>query len=93
MSTAGDRERAIISEARELRDFYQSQGLKPLVRLFAEDYDFLKKRRAIQSSPEFGESIGDLDYVNIIRGPRKRKPRKKRPPDTLFDSRGTKVVK
>lgn len=84
MSTAEDRELAIINEARELRDFYKAQGLKTIVRLFAEDYDFLKKRRVIKSAMPVGEEIGGLDSVNIIRGQRKKKVRKRRPKESLF---------
>lgn len=84
MSAADDRQTAIINGARELRDFYKSQGLKAIVRLFAEDYDFLNKRKAIHPAMPIGEEIGDLDSVNIIRGPRKRKIRKKRPPEFKF---------
>lgn len=84
MSAADDREAAIIQEARELRDFYKSQGLNTIVRLFAEDYDFLKKRKAIQPAMPVGEEIGGLDSVQIIRGQRKKKARKRRPKESLF---------
>ena len=84
MSAADDREAAIIAEARELRDFYKSQGLKSIVRLFAEDYDFLKKRGSINPSMPVGEEIGGLDAVQVIRGQRKKKARKKRPKESMF---------
>lgn len=84
MTTAEDRETSIIHEARELRDFYASQGLKTIVRLFAEDYDFLKKRRVIKAAMPVGEEIGGLDAVQIIRGQRKKRVRKRKPKESLF---------
>ncbi len=84
MSVSDDRELAIINEARELRDFYKSQGQKTIVRLFTEDYDFLKKRKAIHPAMPVGDEIGGLDSVNIIRGQRKKRVRMKRPPSSMF---------
>ena len=84
MTAAEDRELAIISEARELRDFYKAQGLKTIVRLFAEDYEFLKKRKVIKPAMPVGEEIGGLDSVQIICGPKKKKARKRKPKESLF---------
>lgn len=84
MSAADDRENAIIKEARELRDFYRGHGLKTIVRLFAEDYDFLKKRKSIKPHLPVGEEIGGLDSVEILRGPAKKKARKRKPKESLF---------
>jgi len=79
MTNAFDREQAIISETRELLSFYELNGGPDVIRLFAEDYDFLDKRKVIIH----GER-DSLDNMWVIRGQRKKKPRKRRPKSSLF---------
>jgi len=79
MSTAGDREQSIISETKELLNFYAVNGGPDVVRLFAEDYDFLDKRKSITHGTR-----DSLDGMWVARGPRKKKVRKRRPKESMF---------
>ncbi len=79
MTTVTDREQAIISETKDLLDFYAVNGGPDVVRLFAEDYDFLDKREAITH----GER-DSLEGMWVIRGQRKKRIRKRRPKESLF---------
>lgn len=47
MTAADDREYKIISNARELRDWYRRCGKAGVITLFAEDYAFLRQREKI----------------------------------------------
>ena len=75
--SATEREVTLRKESRALRDFYASQGGVRPVSLFAEDFDWLQKRGSLNSYNE----THYLDGIEVKRGPRKRKPRKKRPPE------------
>ncbi len=72
-----DRAIALEKEVKDLRDFYRAQGMSEVVRLFSEDFDFLMRQKKIK------DYAGELSFEGreIMRGPRKKKPRKKRPPD------------
>ena len=80
MSTAEVREQKLIKSVCELRDWYRSQGMTERVTLFAEDFDFLKRRKKIRELPT-GTWL-DSEF-EVMRGHRKRRPRKKRPSESL----------
>ena len=80
MSVADDRQQAITFETKELLAFYALNGGPDVVRLFAEDDDFLDKRKAIVHR----ESGDFLDFMQVLRGQRKKKARKRRPKSSLF---------
>ena len=81
MSVSDDRQDQLISEARELLVFYRANDQRLAVTLFAEDYDFLTKRKKIVKL-RAGDYL-DVD-IQVIRGERKKKRRKRRPKDSLF---------
>ena len=80
MSARDDRQNELIDEATALRDFYVEQRLPDVVTLFEEDFDWLMKRKAII---EFDAAPGLwLDgKIKVRRGPRKKRARRKRPPE------------
>ena len=75
--TVQDRELVLISETKELHEFYSSVGKDCDVTLFAEDFDFLRRRGKIASH---GEKFW-LEGIYVKRGDRRKKARKKRPPE------------
>lgn len=77
MSTVIDREVRLMNEVRDIYDFYTHQGNESEVTLFAEDFDFLKKRGKI--APHGNRYW--LGGIYVKRGDRKRKARRKRPPE------------
>ena len=77
MSAADDRQREIVKEVEDIIQTYRLADKPEIVTLFAEDYDFLEKREAI-------DSLGLLKGMSIVRGQRKRKKRRKRPPEFNF---------
>ncbi len=81
MSISDDRQQKLISETRDLRDFYHSSGQPEIITLFAEDFDFLKKRKAITEVISGFVLDGELW---VAKGYRKRRIRKKRPKESLF---------
>ncbi len=74
---ADDRQRAIVKEVKDIIHTYKLAEKPEVVTLFAEDYDFLDKREAI-------DSLGCLRGMKVVRGQRKRKARRKRPPEFKF---------
>ena len=82
MSAADERVNSLHVSAEKVRDFYASQGQDDMaVTLFAEDFDWLLKRKAITAVP------GDLYYFGLIkvrRGYRKKKARRRRPKETML---------
>lgn len=82
MSAADDREEELLKNAEKVRDFYASNGQSDIaVTLFAEDFDWLLKRKAIHKAPN-GEYLFRL--IAVKRGYRKRKPRKRRPKEVML---------
>ena len=83
MSTVEDRVNNLHIGAERVRDFYASNGQTDTpVTLFAEDFDWLLKRNSVTKAPN-GEYYFGL--IKVKRGYRKRKPRKRRPKETMFD--------
>lgn len=78
MTTAGDRETAIQKEVEAIRDVYRMNGSPEIVTLFAEDYHFLSKRKRIAN-----ELLLE-GFIQVRRGQRKKKARKRRPKSSLF---------
>ena len=76
MSVA-DREIKLTNEVRDLYDFYTLNSIDTDITLFAEDFDFLRKRGKI--APH-GERFW-LGGIYVKKGDKKRKPRRKRPPE------------
>lgn len=76
MTTADDREHKLISDAKELRDWYRRFGNADVVTLFAEDYAFLRKRGKIVVTDQGAFLDGE---IQVRCGHRKRKARRKRP--------------
>ena len=79
MSIADERQTTLEGEVRAIRDVYRENGVSEIVTLFAEDFDFLKKREQINS-------LGCLkaDDIKVSRGQRKKRARKRRPKESLF---------
>lgn len=71
---------AIETEVRDLYNFYKANSMPETVRLFKEDFQFLKKKGKLM---EFGSEITFAGY-RVSEGPPKKKPRKKRPPEFKF---------
>jgi len=76
-----DRANDLMKEAAELRDAYIEQGRNECVTLFLEDYDFLLKHGDIANNHFHHYLHGD---VEVMRGPRKKKIRKRRPKEVLI---------
>lgn len=79
MSNAEDRQNRIIGEINDLRDFYRAQKKPEFVTMFQEDFDWMKKRKQIAETP----SGFYVDSIRVLRGPRKRPARKRRPKESL----------
>ena len=79
MTSAGDREWALRKEIIAVRDVYHLAEKPEVVQLFAEDYDFLAKRGQIS-----GTGYLVSEQIEVRRGTKKRKQRRKRPPESLF---------
>lgn len=79
MTTSFDREVRLIEAVRELRDFYRAQNKPDFVTMYQEDFDWMKKRGKIVET----QSGHYLDSMRVVRGYRKRKPRKRRPKEVL----------
>ena len=73
--TVAEREIKLMSEVRDLVDFYCACGNKSVVSIFAEDYDFLLKRKKIFQAVD----AAHLGGIQVSRGPRKKKVSRKRP--------------
>lgn len=83
--TVQDREVVLTNEVTDLRDFYRSQGMPEVVRMLKEDYDFMTKRGKVTKHEDGIERISaDGGYIDVSCGPRKKKPRKRRPPERLL---------
>ncbi len=80
MSTAQDRETAIISEVRDLSALYASAGKPPSVRMFAEDYAFLLKRKMIIELDDGAKLDGN---IAVVKGGRRKTRFSKKPPEYL----------
>ena len=80
MPVSDDRARKLFDDAMKLRIFYRSQGSSEIVMLYAEDFDFLKKRKDIVEF-EAVDGFWFEGQIEVRRGARKKKPRKKRPPE------------
>ncbi len=72
MTTALDRENTLLKEVEEVRAIYKLNGLTQPIRMFAEDYDFVKKRGSLH---KFG---------SVVRGDRKKRRKAKRPPESIL---------
>ena len=83
MSTADDKQRRLETDARELLKFYRAQRISSPITIFAEDFDWLLKREAIKEYEAYEGLWLDKD-IPVRRGDRKRKVRKKRPPEFAF---------
>lgn len=86
MATAEEREERIRQELIELREFYDSQGNQSdMIRMWQEDFDFMLKRGKINKT-KLGSTWVNIPggMLFVTRGPRKRKKRKKRPPQALI---------
>ncbi len=81
MSTAADREHALIKEARDLCSTYVSNGQPAIVRLFAEDYNFLLRRHSIVEFHGAARLDGD---ISVVKGAKKLKRYTKKPPEVLL---------
>ena len=78
--TVIDREIKLMSEVRDLVDFYHEASIRSEITLFADDYDFLFKRKRILGSDNTGYTLGG---TRVKRGFGRKKARRKRPPDLL----------
>ena len=80
MSEADDRENRLIQDAYRLRNWYSAFGNPDpdVVSLFAEDYDFLKRRNKIIETDDGAFLDSEIPVKRVHR---KRKPRKKRLPE------------
>lgn len=76
-----ERYERLRTECIRLRDILRSNGQDETVAIYAEDWAYLERLEAI-STEISGERTFEGCYIK--KGPRKRKARKKRPPD-LFD--------
>ncbi len=75
--SALEREIKLMSEVRDLVDLYRASGNKSAVSIFAEDYDFLLRRKKIFEAVD----CPYLGGIQVSRGARKKKARRKRPPE------------
>ena len=81
MSISDDRQNKLISDTRDLRNFYRYNAQPEIITLFAEDFDFLKKRKAIVDVKD--GFLLDGEFF-VVKGQRKKKVRKRRPKECLF---------
>ena len=80
MPVSDDRARKLFDDAIKLRTFYRSQGGNEIVTLYAEDFDFLKKRKDIVEF-EAVDGFWFEGQIEVRRGARKKKLHKRRPPE------------
>jgi len=80
MPVSDDRTRKLFDDAMKLRSFYRTQGGNEIITLYAEDFDFLKRRKDIVKFDAV-DGFWLEGQIEVRRGYRKKKPRKKRPPE------------
>lgn len=76
MTTADDREHKL---ANELYEVYCVRDDHP-IRMWASDYDFMKRRKRIVD----GAVLEKGCIIPVIKGPAKKKRRKKRPQESIL---------